>query len=339
MLATKAKSTDNLARDGGACQTSKIWTYSAIKPCLSKNTPVGALYQSTEATTATIFEIVSDIRGDVRELRDKDGNTFARYDYDAYGNIRAEDIFATALITEELAQTIATLQPLRYAGYVWDSEIGLYYCSQRYYDPTIGAFISKDPIKADGELSAYAYCAGDPVGRIDPTGLFSMPVRPSQARIPHYTGFMPAADNWERIPLWSFSSSSINRNQPVTAPNGDVRSIQQQRNQRAAVTASSAGLAAARSAAAMYFYAPMCAVGLTLLNAGFLKTGIVVFGVAAAAFGAGFVLAACAVILGGIAAAHLLGTTERPKKNGTQTFEDGTNFLSNAVGFLPGVPF
>ncbi|MCL2680006.1 MAG: RHS repeat-associated core domain-containing protein, partial [Coriobacteriia bacterium] len=39
------------------------------------------------------------------------------------------------------------------------------------YDPTIGAFISKDPIKADGELSAYAYCAGDPVGRVDPSGL------------------------------------------------------------------------------------------------------------------------------------------------------------------------
>ena len=104
-------------------------------------------------------------------MRDKDGNTFARYDYDAYGNIRAEDIFATVLITEELAQRIATLQPLRYAGYAWDSEIGLYYCSQRYYDPTIGAFISKDPIKADGELSAYAYCAGDPIGRIDPSGL------------------------------------------------------------------------------------------------------------------------------------------------------------------------
>jgi len=64
------------------------------------------------------------------------------------------------------------LQPLRYAGYVWDSEIGLYYVSQRYYDPTVGAFISKDPIKADGELSAYVYCAGDPIGRIDPTGLF-----------------------------------------------------------------------------------------------------------------------------------------------------------------------
>ena len=36
MLATKAKMSDNLARDGGACQTSKIWTYSAISACNQK---------------------------------------------------------------------------------------------------------------------------------------------------------------------------------------------------------------------------------------------------------------------------------------------------------------
>ena len=134
-------------------------------------TPVGALYQSSETTQAITFEIVPDSRGDVREMRDMQGSTFARFDYDAHGNIRAEEVFETDLIDEETARIITDLQPLRYAGYVWDSEIQLYYCSQRYYDPTIGAFISKDPIKADGELSFYAYCTGDPINRIDPSGL------------------------------------------------------------------------------------------------------------------------------------------------------------------------
>jgi len=32
-------------------------------------------------------------------------------------------------------------------------------------------FLSKDPARADGEESAYQYCAGDPVGKVDPTGL------------------------------------------------------------------------------------------------------------------------------------------------------------------------
>jgi len=35
-------------------------------------------------------------------------------------------------------------------------------------------FLSKDPARADGEESAYQYCAGDPVGKVDPTGLWSI---------------------------------------------------------------------------------------------------------------------------------------------------------------------
>jgi hypothetical protein len=30
--------------------------------------------------------------------------------------------------------------------------------------------VSKDPAKADGEESAYQYCGGDPVGKVDPSG-------------------------------------------------------------------------------------------------------------------------------------------------------------------------
>jgi RHS repeat-associated protein len=67
---------------------------------------------------------------------------------------------------------IASRQPLRYASYTFDEQSGLYYCSQRYYDPAVAAFISKDPARADGEESAYQYCGGDPVGKTDPSGLW-----------------------------------------------------------------------------------------------------------------------------------------------------------------------
>jgi RHS repeat-associated protein len=134
-------------------------------------TPIGALYQGPSLTSPLAFEIVSDQRGDVRELRDTSGAAFARIEYDAYGNIRDEETFETNLISEDLVGTILDLQPLRYAGYVFDADTGLYYCSQRYYDPTIGAFISKDPIKSDGELSFYSYCTGDSINGVDPGGL------------------------------------------------------------------------------------------------------------------------------------------------------------------------
>jgi len=138
----------------------------------SGTTPVGARYSSTETTEAVDFQIVSDQHGDVCELRDTSGAAFARYDYDAYGNITSSQTFATALITLEQAQAISAVQPLRYAGYVWDAETGLYYCSQRYYDPSTMSFISRDPAKADGEKSPYLYCAGEPVGGVDPSGMW-----------------------------------------------------------------------------------------------------------------------------------------------------------------------
>ena len=115
---------------------------------------------------------ITDMRGDVRELRDYAGAVFARYDYDAYGNITSSQVFATPMITLTQAQEISDAQPLRYAGYVWDAETGLYYCSQRYYDPATASFISRDPAKADGEKSPYLYCAGEPVGSSDPSGLW-----------------------------------------------------------------------------------------------------------------------------------------------------------------------
>jgi len=136
----------------------------------SGSTPVGARYSSTDISGLIDFQIISDVRGDVRELRDTSGAAFARYDYDAYGNITSSQTFATALITLAQAQAISAAQPLRYAGYVFDSETGLYYCSQRYYDPGTASFISRDPAKADGEKSPYMYCAGEPVGSVDPSG-------------------------------------------------------------------------------------------------------------------------------------------------------------------------
>ena len=61
-------------------------------------------------------------------------------------------------------------QPLRYAGYAYDAHSATYYLSARHYDPATARFLTKDPARDDGEESAYQYCAGDPVGSVDPTG-------------------------------------------------------------------------------------------------------------------------------------------------------------------------
>jgi RHS repeat-associated protein len=131
--------------------------------------PVAGVYASNTCS-ATPFSIASSDRGDVRELINASGASFALYSYDAYGNPIGARTSAAGSISATRAVEIAGRQVLRYAGYVWDSESSLYYCSSRYYDPTVAQFISKDPERADGEQSAHQYCGGDPVGTVDPDG-------------------------------------------------------------------------------------------------------------------------------------------------------------------------
>ncbi len=59
--------------------------------------------------------------------------------------------------------------PFRYAGEYLDKETGDIYLRARYYSPSIGRFISVDPIK-DG-TNWYVYCSNNPIAFVDPSGL------------------------------------------------------------------------------------------------------------------------------------------------------------------------
>ncbi len=91
--------------------------------------------------------------GDVIQTVNSEGVVADEYLYDAFGN--------------QINDTVSS-NPFRYCGEYQDLCSGLIYLRNRYYDPSIGRFISEDPAK-DG-ANWYAYCANDPVNRIDPTG-------------------------------------------------------------------------------------------------------------------------------------------------------------------------
>jgi len=88
------------------------------------------------------------------------------YTYDAWGKILT--------ITGSMASTLGVLNPLRYRGYIYDTELGLYYLQSRYYNPAIGRFLNADSYASTGQgilgNNMFAYCNNSPVVFYDNAG-------------------------------------------------------------------------------------------------------------------------------------------------------------------------
>ena len=73
-----------------------------------------------------------------------------------------------------MASTLGKYNPFRYRSYVYDEETKLYYLQSRYYNPTIGRFISADAFVSTGQgvlgYNMFAYCNNNPVMGYDPSG-------------------------------------------------------------------------------------------------------------------------------------------------------------------------
>ena len=69
---------------------------------------------------------------------------------------------------------IANINPLRYRGYYYDTETGLYYLNSRYYDPETGRFVNADEIVAGignrQGYNLYSYCNNNPTNLCDNSG-------------------------------------------------------------------------------------------------------------------------------------------------------------------------
>ena len=116
----------------------------------------------------SVYHYVLNLQGDVVRIVTNKGVTRVTYEYDAWGNITN---------MEYTNETLANANPLRYRGYYYDRETGLYYVSSRYYDPEIGRWINADipeTLTADFENFAqynlFAYCFNNPVNMSDETG-------------------------------------------------------------------------------------------------------------------------------------------------------------------------
>ena len=147
--------------------------------------------------SGTTYYYVTNLQGDVTAILSSSGTAVVQYTYDAWGNPLST--------TGSMASTLGTLNPLRYRGYVYDTETGFYYLQSRCYDPQIGRFINADALVSTGQgllgNNMFAYCLNNSVAYSDSGGTTAKVSLSAQTRIddapwrdisPGSGGYLPA---------------------------------------------------------------------------------------------------------------------------------------------------
>ncbi|MBO5098867.1 MAG: RHS repeat-associated core domain-containing protein, partial [Clostridia bacterium] len=132
------------------------------------NSLIGSVNELNEG-----FYYSRNAHGDIISLLDYKGDSLNDYSYTDWGAIEetADQNFFGGQFKNLWQQETETKYetPFSYAGEYQDLCSGLIYLRNRYYDPSIGRFITEDPAR-DG-LNWYIYCGNNSVNYVDPLGL------------------------------------------------------------------------------------------------------------------------------------------------------------------------
>ncbi len=110
---------------------------------------------------------VTDTHGNVVQLLDETGNVTKTYEYDSFGN--------------EVNPDKKDENPFRYCGEYYDKETEEIYLRARYYQPSVGRFITRDTYTGESDeslsLHLYTYCENDSVNAWDPSGHYKIKMK------------------------------------------------------------------------------------------------------------------------------------------------------------------
>ncbi len=99
----------------------------------------------------------ADGLGSVTSLSSSAGALAQTYAYDSFG--------------KQTSSSGSLTNPFQYTARESDTETGLYYYRARYYDESVGRFLSEDPVSFDGGTNFYRYVKNKPVNFVDSFGL------------------------------------------------------------------------------------------------------------------------------------------------------------------------
>jgi len=150
------------AFSGGVLQGSEQYVWSARYI----DTPVlrDSFDGNGERIAAGRIYYLTDANHNVTSLVDASGAVVERYYSSPYGQV--------TILTPDWTQVRASSfygNTILFAGMDYDPSTSLYYDRARWYNPSTGTFLTRDPAAADVNL--YRYCHNDPISSTDPTGL------------------------------------------------------------------------------------------------------------------------------------------------------------------------
>ncbi|MBI4683442.1 MAG: RHS repeat-associated core domain-containing protein, partial [Nitrospirae bacterium] len=103
------------------------------------------------------YSYLYDGKGNVMAVIDGNQQVAASYRYDVFGMP---------------LKKVATLdQPFRFSTKQYDERTGLSYYGYRFYNPSIGRWITRDPLGEAGGINLYGFVGNNPVNFVDPLGL------------------------------------------------------------------------------------------------------------------------------------------------------------------------
>ncbi|UDQ98392.1 RHS repeat-associated core domain-containing protein [Lentisphaerota bacterium WC36G] len=104
-----------------------------------------------------VFNYIADGNKNITQLIDMSSGSIAnRYDYSPFGQLSLDN------------ETVAN--PFKFSSEYAEKETGLIYYNYRYYNPTTGKWLSRDPIQEKGGENIYGFVNNQPISNTDNLG-------------------------------------------------------------------------------------------------------------------------------------------------------------------------
>ena len=117
------------------------------------------------------YYLKRDCFGNITEIFDAEGKTIGTYQYDAWGNctMSKDSTYGEIAYNDGVHVHVGDINVLRWRGYYYDDETGLYFINGRWYDPETCRYLSPTDhrtlaTEVLGQNSRYSYANNNPVG-------------------------------------------------------------------------------------------------------------------------------------------------------------------------------